>query len=302
MSDRPMTPHLTNDVRAWWRGELSLPKTVIFGGLASLLVHSLWWAYESEFSAPRYSSDPPYLWSAWIALTTALMLMWALPVFRVCLRRLGEPKSLLWTFVVFMTTVVLFVQGMVGNINASAHLVRVQRAESREKWIPLDVYAEPALGRIVVRGHVSARSADDFERVVLANPQYQVVQIESHGGYVHDARRMAALIQSRHLDTVSFEKCASACTLMFAAGEQRFLGPNVKFGFHRSGYPTMPRFSPIGESDRQSAQFLRQRGVAEDFIEHKLNTPFFRIWKPSHSEMFAANFATHRWSERPVGW
>ncbi len=297
-----MTRQLTNDVTAWWRGGLSLPKTVIFGGLVSLLVHSMWWANESEFSTPRYTSDGPYLWIAWIALTTLLMLLWALPVFRVCLRCMGEPTSLVWTFVVFMTTVVLFVEGMVENINASAHLVRVQRAEHQERWKPLEVYADPALGRIVARGDISARSADEFERVVLANPQYQVVQIESPGGYVHDAQRMAALIQSRHLNTVSFEKCASACTLMFAAGEMRFLGPNVKFGFHRSGYPTMQRFSPIGASDRQSAQFLRQRGVAEDFIEHKLNTPFFSIWRPSHGEMFAANFATHRWSERPANW
>jgi hypothetical protein len=289
-------------VLGWWRGEASLPRTVAAGALISLGGHALWWLIEDDIQGPVYTQGALMLLSTWIALTTALMLLWAVPVFRVCLRRLGEPKSLVWTFVVFMTTLVLLVQGMVENFNASVQWVQVQRAEHRAKWQPLEVYADPALGRIVAKGDITAHSADEFERVVLANPQYGVVQIESYGGYVYDAHRMADLILARHLNTVSFVACASACTLMFAAGEQRFLGPTARFGFHRSGYPTMPRFAPASAADRRHAQFLRSRGVSEDFIERDLATPYFTIWKPSQAEMFAAGFATHRWSERPVGW
>jgi hypothetical protein len=94
----------------------------------------------------------------------------------------------------------------------------------------------------------------------------------------------------------------SACTLVFIAGQQRYLGPQVDFGFHRSGYPGMSADEPLRPADEQIAQRYRSAGVSEAFIAQALATPHAQMWEPSQSELFESHFATLRWSERPANW
>lgn len=96
---------------------------------------------------------------------------------------------------------------------------------------PLDVYADPILGRIVVKGEITHDGDRLFKEVVRANPSLTVVQIESDGGYVSEAMEMARMIRSLKLDTASMGRCASACTLIFLAGKSRYLGPEARISF-----------------------------------------------------------------------
>ncbi len=290
------------EIRDWWLGDLPLVRTTLIGAALYCFVLCLWTALFGAWGDDLYLHEWLHRRSPWLVLNTLLMLSWALPVLRCCLNRLRLGYSVWVTFTVFMTTGYFLVSGVASQFSEAVDVVRILRADDSGSWTPLDVYADPALGRIVATGDITPHSAELFERVVRANPQYPVVELESLGGLVRDAERIAALVQDRGLSTVSMQVCASACTLIFVAGKQRFLGPNARFGFHRSGYPGMPLNTPPSLEDQRHAQTLRGAGVAEDFIRRELATPHQSIWKPSHAEMFAANFATLWWSERPTGW
>ena len=296
------TTHRFATLKAWWRGELALLWTVLVGGALYWLMKCLLTVMVGSADDDLYLREWIHSQLAWTLLTTLLMLDWALPVFRWSLNRLSRGGNIWITFCAFMISGYLLLSGVAEQTRDGFDVITIWRADSARTQTPFLVYADPALGRIMVSGNITPYSAIQFEAVVRANPQYQVVQLESLGGIVADADRMAALVRKRGLSTVSMEYCASACTDVFLAGKNRFLGPEARFGFHRTGYPSMPHDAPPSQLDKDHARTLRSAGVAEDFIEHVSATPYHRIWRPTQAEMFAADYATLHWSERPTGW
>ncbi len=91
------------------------------------------------------------------------------------------------------------------------------------------------LGRIVVRGEIGFGTFKRLEKALQMQPKLTLVQIESPGGYVVEGMAMAALIEKNGLDTVSLESCASACTLLLAAGQERYLGTGATGGISPFG-------------------------------------------------------------------
>lgn len=167
---------------------------------------------------------------------------------------------------------------------------------------PAEVYADPHLGRVVVRGEFTLGSADALQFVLDRNPKLTLVEIESPGGIVIEGLRMAQMIVDRRMDTVSMEGCYSACTLLLAGGVDRYLGPDVEVGFHRSG----TRYGPVSRgwtaTDYKMAEFWQSRGVSTVFIHKALKPSIREIWTPIHGEMYGAGYATLRWSERKSGY
>ncbi len=172
----------------------------------------------------------------------------------------------------------------------------------RGRHKPADVYADPELGRVVVRGEFKLGSAEALQFVLDRNPKLTLIEIESPGGLVIEGLRMAQMIVDRKMDTVSMEGCYSACTLLLAGGTDRYLGPSVGVGFHRSG----TRYGPVSTgwtaSDYKMAEFWQNRGVSPQFIQKALKPSIREIWKPIHGEMYSSGYATLRWSERKTGY
>ena len=130
-----------------------------------------------------------------------------------------------------------------------------------------------------IRGALELGASQEFRTALLAHPATLAVGLDSPGGYVEEGRRIAKQIMALKLDTYAPEKCASACIDVFAAGENRWARQQTMFGFHRSGHECMPD-SGMNKSDLVAANFLRERGVAEDFVQRAFETPFTSIWKP----------------------
>ena len=128
------------------------------------------------------------------------------------------------------------------------------------------------------------------------------MEVESPGGYVYEGLAMARLIEQNKMDTVSLGVCASACTLLLAAGQERYLGKDALIGFHRSGGYRILNTSSWSGTDYQMANYYRSRNTQDDFIRRALGAPFSAIWIPEHWEMFASGYATKRWGERKSGY
>ncbi len=172
----------------------------------------------------------------------------------------------------------------------------------RGNYRPVVVEADPHLGRIVLRGEMKFGSSEALRSTLERNPSYTLIELESPGGYVIEGERMAKMISQRGLDTVAFERCASACTLLFASGKDRYLGDQVQMGFHRSG----TRYGPVGSgwssTDHRMADYYAQRGVTEEFVRRALKPSIVEIWWAPHPDMYQAGYATLRWSERKSGY
>lgn len=164
---------------------------------------------------------------------------------------------------------------------------------------PVNVLALPELHRIFVSSEIGWGSARKLANAIAANPEIRLVELESPGGLVHEANLIVDLIEKNGLDTLVRGRCASACTKVFLAGRQRFVGPDARLGFHQSGFMGRERNTEWSSPEYESSIFYRAKGVAQGFTDVALNTSYYSIWNPHVLDVKRAGFATHWWSDRP---
>ncbi len=140
-----------------------------------------------------------------------------------------------------------------------------------------------------VYGSFSPALAPDFETVIAQERDLRVVRLESPGGNVGAAVRVAAAIRKRGLATYVGNRCASACTLAFLGGRQRWVAPDARVGFHQAHSEKGGASEPGNRALRQAYESV---GMPQDFIAHVLATPPTEIWVPSQAELRAMHVTT----------
>jgi hypothetical protein len=138
---------------------------------------------------------------------------------------------------------------------------------------------------------------EDFTKVLDSSKQIRVVHLDSPGGRDVEGRRMFDLIRQRGLITYVSSDCASACTLAFAGGRERFLRPGATLGFHRAGLPGLLERSwrPSAADDlfEESARHIyKTAGFDAAFIDKASVTPHSDIWEPSSDVLISAGVVT----------
>jgi GYF domain 2 len=132
---------------------------------------------------------------------------------------------------------------------------------------------------------------DDFKKLLAASRQIRVVHLDSLGGRIGEAEKLYNVIRSHGLTTYVASECASACTLAFAAGRQRYIAPNAILGFHAPWFPGMGKSDLASNVADQSKLFI-QAGFAPSFVNHALSTPSSDLWKPTIAELYASHAIT----------
>ncbi len=79
-----------------------------------------------------------------------------------------------------------------------------------------------------IAGSFSWSVPQNLQVALAAAPQVRVVSLNSPGGHVAPAMEVAEIIHSRGLATYVSRFCASACTLVFLGGTQRWLAPGAR--------------------------------------------------------------------------
>jgi hypothetical protein len=189
------------------------------------------------------------------------------------------------------------------------------KPEAARIWVSLD-------GSVIyLVGAIELGTFNKFMEVVRANPKARTVFLASPGGVVVDGYLISNAVRARRFDTWVEWFCASACTLIFAAGQQRILGKDAKLGFHQT-YSEEPetgvavgtdyrnddklaaaigsgdRFDPILHGDDKTVRALRRANVSEAFIGKVLRTPPESLWFPDIEELLREGMATHRVEDR----
>ncbi|MFT6459677.1 hypothetical protein [Pseudophaeobacter arcticus] len=141
---------------------------------------------------------------------------------------------------------------------------------------------------LVFTGEITFGLTKAIKAQLLRHPEVKQLQLTSPGGHIYEARGVARLIQAQGISTLAPGLCASACTLMFAAGTKRQLGPKGQLGFH--GYSLeifggLPQVDLMAEQ-RKDGDFLVGQGVSTGFIQQIYATPPSELWRPSPDQLW----------------
>ena len=100
----------------------------------------------------------------------------------------------------------------------------------------------------------------------------------------------------------SFAICASACTLILAAGTRRFVGPWDRVGVHQAQRTLINARTKqtISVTDvpkatyRQAKKFFIEMGIGEEIMDLSLSTPHDGIRWLTQEELYATRIVTDR--------
>gem|GEM_PF-829315 len=144
---------------------------------------------------------------------------------------------------------------------------------------------------LALRGTLGEGSSDSFVEFIKTSPQVNTVILNSPGGRLLEAQKIADLLKTKGLDTYVEEQCASACTYIFLAGKDRAATPNAQIGFHQPNFPGVH-----GREKEQATQAMlnryRQASLPEQFIERIGRTSSDDMWYPSREELLEAGVIT----------
>lgn len=283
----PLTGH--------WQGQQTAKQTLL--GSILLAVVIMWLAG----SGIEYLSNPDNYYGAWeayrlmvlicILTVSGVWIWWGVGVMRFALKHLHRGAGITSTFLAFLA-------GLAFMLYSTASAV-----ESGHEWAlglfnslgAADVRLDTATNRIVFKGDVGYGSYRRMQRVIAENPGVRILELNSPGGYVIEGLAMTRLIKQSHLDTVTFRYCDSVCTLLFAAGKERYLGPRASIGFHRSSVFGKPMGDDWTDTEYRMAHYFEDRGVGRAFVKIAFSYRGDDLWLPKHGYMLDAGYATGKW-------
>lgn len=147
---------------------------------------------------------------------------------------------------------------------------------------------------VELSGRIDFGITQDLTQVLADHGSISIVSLDSSGGLVAEARGLAKVIAHHRLNTYAAGTCSSACTHAYISGEQRFLGPQARLGFHsyRLDAPHAGIFMDPVTEQRNDLALFREQHVDPRFIRRVLDTPHDEMWFPSHQELLDAGI-TH---------
>lgn len=136
---------------------------------------------------------------------------------------------------------------------------------------------------LTLRGTLGEGSAEAVHEALAHAPWATLVRLESGGGRVLEAEAIAREIAARQMDTHVDGLCASACTMILLAGQQRSASPGARVGFHRPNFAGVDS-NQLGEGHALMVAY-RNAGLGRSFIERVKRTPSSSMWYPSTGEL-----------------
>jgi hypothetical protein len=83
-----------------------------------------------------------------------------------------------------------------------------------------------------IRGPIEIGDWSSFNRLLRTNPDIAGVVLSSEGGSLDDGMAIAKQIYDRKLDTMLVDTCHSVCSIMFLAGESKYVPGSFRLTVH----------------------------------------------------------------------
>jgi len=148
-------------------------------------------------------------------------------------------------------------------------------------------------------GGITFGVAKEMEGFLNAMTNVKTVRLNSLGGRILEAQRMADLIKARRLATFVEKDCLSACTIVFLGGADRAVMQTARLGFHQ------PAFRGMTAADRSIAIANEERrlqafGLSRDFAERANRPEPNSMWFPDNNELIRERVATRIVAAKPA--
>jgi hypothetical protein len=151
-----------------------------------------------------------------------------------------------------------------------------------------------------ILGDIGFGLVDEVKKTLDAHPTVRLVHLNSQGGRIGEARRLADLIESRSLSTYTSSGCSSACTVAFIAGKERLIATDANLGFHEYYFPGVDHDEMRRQQERDK-RFFQAKGVTANFVTEMFLKPYTEVWNPNHDELLRARVITRYPEEDEVG-
>lgn len=151
--------------------------------------------------------------------------------------------------------------------------------------------------RLQLSGPVALGDAARVTALLAASPQLRLVALQSAGGRLDEALRIAEAVRERGLATRANGPCSDVCPFIFLAGSKRHLLPGARLGFHRV---SAGAFNPPYQAlvNRALRHRLIKAGLTPHMATKAVATPPDSLWFPDGDEMAAAGLVSV--PERPL--
>ncbi len=160
----------------------------------------------------------------------------------------------------------------------------VQMARGIDPLGRLEMALSPDGRRLKLSGTVGMGDAARMRALAASAPQVRVLEMQSPGGRMFEADRIAKIVHDHGWRTRATGPCESACTLIFLAGSSRQLMADGRLGFHRASTGT---FNPVLDqmANHELSAMYRRAGLPEVFVDRAARTPAWRMWYPGQAEL-----------------
>jgi len=152
---------------------------------------------------------------------------------------------------------------------------------------------------------------EHFELLMKKHPEVKTLKILSDGGLLGAANYFADVVIDYELNTIADRECASACVIVFLAGEKRTLTRGSWLGFHKSHWSSCA-IKEYYESNKQEEdwsdpfefaewmyqdtqaeilsdlEYMLERGVSASFAIQTLRADSNDMWYPRRKALVAA--------------
>ncbi|PPU74351.1 hypothetical protein K6982_00930 [Xanthomonas cucurbitae] len=217
-----------------------------------------------------HAPGPPPLPLAWHLGLFAVSLLLTAAVLGVAVKRdPGYGTSPAWTSVWLLISALPLI----------ATLLFQQIENDRIRHEETDARMRLSADKRVLRidGFISANFVPDFKAAIAQAPHLQRIDILSGGGLVEDALEVAKIVRARELVVRVDDRCASACTLLWAASPAPELGLHGSIGLHQTSTPSRSpkewRESALQHVETQSREILLRAGFGPDLLSKRSHTP-----------------------------
>jgi len=154
------------------------------------------------------------------------------------------------------------------------------------------IQVSPQGTEMKISGAIIFGLTDNVRLQLDANPDIRIINLNSIGGRIGEARKLRQLIWARQLITYTSEGCASACVLAFLGGRTRVLREGAQLGFHRPSFPGISDHEMQDEVNIDKRLYLLA-GIEPWLIERAFATPANDLWTPSTQELLRAHAITN---------
>ncbi|MGE5539816.1 MAG: hypothetical protein ACM30I_14450 [Gemmatimonas sp.] len=137
----------------------------------------------------------------------------------------------------------------------------------------------------------------ELKDALLRHRSITTISFDSIGGRIGEAEKLFHTISVAGVNTVVNARCASACTIAFAGGRQRWIGSSGRLGFHSGSFVGQTREQNIAATQRILDDVAKVKGIDRAFLRKGFSIDPKTIWVPTRDELLGARFITSRHSE-----